>query len=363
MSTARTPPPPPRRWAAGIDQYLADNGITCTSVNPIDAGTSCFIWRLDGFLHADHPPGEPAVLKCADSTPKFSDDAVSPARLTTEVRALTSRAVAEASRAEPSVRVPRVLRTTENGFVMSWAGEVNLMDAFRNNPTLDMVGIGARIGKWLGCLQVAGAALGASGFEPVNPELRRFYNPDGFMDKLVQSVVTDGEESEKILTALRRPGTVRTLTAWDFRPMNALLRFSGGSDIKSNDSDNSNSAPDIYIVDWELAQFGEAAGDVGMWCVEAMVLEDKHGDRDLLRSFLKAYKTHTAGIVDDMFVYKLAMVVGVMLVYFMRIAPRLWGSTEKELDRWRVAALEFLRAGAEENLGWLRGSLIGIVME
>ncbi|KAF1949746.1 hypothetical protein CC80DRAFT_540036 [Byssothecium circinans] len=324
MPTATNPPSNPRLWAGGIDQYLTDNNITCTSATPIDAGTSCYIWRLNGFSHPDYPPTEPAVLKCADSTPKFSDDAVSPARLSTEVRALTSRAVAEASRAEPSVRVPRVLRTTENGFVMSWAGDVNLLDTFRSNPTLDMADIGARIGKWLGCLQVAGADLGASGFEPINPELGRFYNPGGFMDKLVQSVVTDGEESEKILAALRGTETVRTLTAWDFRPMNTLLRFTGGS--------NNNNTPDIYIVDWELAQFGEAAGDVGMWCVEAMVLEDKHGDRGLLSSFLNAYKQHAVGIVDKLFVCKLAIVVGVMLVYFMRIASRLWGSTEEECN-------------------------------
>ncbi|OBR03048.1 hypothetical protein CH63R_14274 [Colletotrichum higginsianum IMI 349063] len=355
MSTETKPPANPRHWAGGIDQYLADNNITCTSATPIEAGTSCYIWRLDGFSHPDHPPGEPAVLKCADSTPKFSDDAVSPARLSTEVRALTCRAVAEASRAEPSVRVPSVLRTTENGFVMSWAGDVNLLDAFRSNPALDMADIGARIGAWLGRLQTAGAAEGPSGFELVNPELGRFYNPGGFMDKLVQSVVTDGDESDRILAALRGTESARTLTAWDFRPMNALLRFSGGPD-------RGGTAPDIYIVDWELAQFGEAAGDVGMWCVEAMVLEGKHGDRGLLRSFLTAYRQHAAaGIVDEAFVRKLAMVVGVMLVYFMRIAPRLWGSTEEEVAGWKGAAVEFLRAGAEGDLGWLRGSLIGVV--
>ncbi|EFQ36490.1 hypothetical protein CGRA01v4_12234 [Colletotrichum graminicola] len=359
MQTATTPPLNPRLWAGGIDQYLADNDITCASAAPIDAGTSCYIWRLDSLSHPGHTPTEPAVLKCADSTPKFSNDAVSPARLSTEVRALTCRAVAEASRAEPSVRVPRVLRVTENGFIMSWAGEVNLLDAFRSDPKLDVADIGARIGKWLGCLQVAGVDSGAPGFEPVNPELGRFYNPGGFMDKLVQSVVTDGKESDRILAALRGTETVRTLTAWDFRPMNALLRFSGGS----NNNNNNNNRPDIYIVDWELAQFGEAAGDVGMWCVEAMVLEGKHGgDRGLLRSFLQAYKQHAAGIVDETFVCKLAMVVGVMLVYFMRIAPRLWGSTEEEVGSWRGLAVEFLRAGAERDLGWLRESLIGIVM-
>ncbi|KAJ4386819.1 hypothetical protein N0V93_009717 [Gnomoniopsis smithogilvyi] len=362
MLSATNPAANPRLWAGGIDQYLIDNDINCTLATPINAGTSCYLWRLDGFSHPDHPSSVgPAVLKCADSTPKFSEDAVSPARLSTEVRALTSHAVAEASRAEPSVRVPRVLRTTENGFIMSWAGDVNLLDAFRDNATLDMADIGARIGKWLGCLQVASAASGACGFEHMNPELGRFYNPGGFMDKLVQSVVTDNEESDKILAALRGTETVRTLTAWDFRPMNALLRFSGGSDNDNNSKNNKNT-PEIYIVDWELAQFGQAAEDVGMWCVEAMVLEDKHGDRGLLSSFLKAYRQHAVGIVDEVFVCKLAMVVGTMLVYFMRIAPRLWGSTEEEVGRWRGAAVEFLRAGAERDLEWLRGSLLGLVL-
>ncbi|KAF5017644.1 hypothetical protein F66182_10409 [Fusarium sp. NRRL 66182] len=358
MPTATNPPSTPSHWSGGIDQYLADNNITCTLATPIEAGTSCYLWRLDGFSHPDHSPAEPAVLKCADSTPKFSNDAVSPARLSIEVRALTCQAVAEAERAEPSVRVPRVLQTTENGFVMSWAGDVNLLDAFRSNPVLDVADIGARIGKWLGCLQVAGVASGASGFEPVNPELGRFYSPGGSMDKLVQSVVTDGAESVKILSALRGTQTVRTLTAWDFRPMNTLLRFPDGCS-----SNSSNKAQDVYIVDWELAQYGEAAGDVGTWCVEAMVLEDKYGDRGLLRSFLKAYRRHATGIVDDVFVGKLAMVVGVMLVYFMRIAPRLWGSTDKEVSRWRETAVRFLRAGAEGDREWLGTSLIRFVME
>lgn len=355
MPSEMNPPLHPRLWAGGIDQYLTDNNITCTSATPIETGTSCYIWRLDGFSHPNYPLTEPAVLKCADSTPKFSDDVVSPARLSTEIRALSSRTVAEASRAEPTVRVPRVLRTTENGFVMSWAGDVSLLDAFRSNTgtILDMADIGARIGKWLGCLQVAGAESGVSGFEPMNPELGRFYNPGGFMDKLVQSVFPDGKKSEKILAALRGTETVRTLTAWDFRPMNTLLRFSGGS------NDNT---PDIYIVDWELAQFGEAAGDVGMWCVEAMVLEDKYGDRCLLSSFLNAYKQHAVGIVDETFVRKLGMVVGVMLVYFMRIAPRLWGTTEEKVGTWRATAVDFLRAGAEGDLVWLRESIIGVIM-
>ncbi|KAK1975222.1 hypothetical protein LZ30DRAFT_738251 [Colletotrichum cereale] len=359
MTVAPKPPANPRIWAGGIDRYLADNDITCSSATPINAGTSCYIWRLDGLSHPGHPLAEPAVLKCADSTPKFRDDAVSPARLSIEVRALESPAVAEASRAEPSVRVPKVLRTTENGFVMSWAGDVNLLDAFRGDPALDVADVGSRIGRWLGCLQVAGVASGPSGFEPMNPELGRFYNPGGFMDQLVQSVVTDGEESTKILAAMRGTETVRTLAAWDFRPMNALLRFPGGSD----DSNNNSKKPEIYIVDWELAQFGEAAGDVGMWCVEAMVLEGKHGDRGMLRSFLKAYRQHATGIVDDGFVRKVAMVVGVMMVHFMRIAPMLWGTTEEEADGWRRAAVEFLRAGAEGDLQWLRESLIGVLME
>ncbi|KAK2056988.1 hypothetical protein LY76DRAFT_575283 [Colletotrichum caudatum] len=362
MSTTATDPPPPhpRLWAGGIDQYLTDNNITCESATPIEAGTSCYLWRLDSFSHPDYPPSEPAVLKCADSTPKFGDAAVSPARLSTEVRALTCSAVAEASRAEPSVRVPRVLATTENGFVMSWAGDLNLLDAFRSGDLkLDMADIGERIGKWLGCLQVASAASGAPGFEPMNPELGRFYNPGGFMDQLVQSVVTDGEESGMILSAMRGKETVRTLAAWDFRPMNNLLRFSGASNNDSN-----RSTPDIYIVDWELAQFGEAAWDVGMWCVEAMVLEAKHGDRGLLSSFLRAYKAHAGEMVrDDVFVCKVAMIIGLMLVYFMRIAPRLWGSTEEEVTSWRGAAVAFLRAGATGDLAWLRGSLIGILLE
>ncbi|TLS27254.1 hypothetical protein PpBr36_04255 [Pyricularia pennisetigena] len=350
MPATTSPPSHPQHWAGDINSYLAENKITCKSATPITAGTSCYLWRLDGFHSPLHPAPSPAVLKCADSTPKYSDDAVSPARLAIEVRALNSPVVAAATAAEPSVRVPTVLQQTENGFIMSWAGDVNLLEAFAQDQQLDYADVGARVGKWLGNLQTAGVAEGPGGFDPVNPELGRFYNPGGFLDKLVQSALPDPAESEAVLAALRGVQTARTLTAWDFRPMNTLLSSAGGP------------KPDLYIVDWELSQFGEAVGDVAMWAVEAMVLEAKHGDRGMLAAFLQAYRLHSAGIIDEAFKIKAGMLTGVMLVYFMRIAERLWGCTEDEVAAWRERAIEFLRAGANKNWEFLESSEIGILM-
>ncbi|RYP30767.1 hypothetical protein DL766_004715 [Monosporascus sp. MC13-8B] len=350
--TPSGPPPCPLFWEGGIDDYLLQNGISCEKVTSIETGTSCYIWRLDGFKHADssashHQLVEPVVLKCADRTPKYSSDQVSPDRLQTEVQALTSKAVSEACRQEPSVQVPRVLRTTAQGFIMTWAGDANLMQAFQSDKSLDVASIGSRIGKWLACLQLAGIAAGPGGFPSVNPELGRFYNPGGFQDQLVRSVISSDDEYERVLTALRETEAVRTLTAWDFRPMNNLLRF----------PEEKGAAPDITIVDWELTQHGESSGDVAMWATEAMVLEEKHGDRGLLSSFLSSYRHHAAaGIVNEAFTCKVAMTVGVMLVYFMRIAARLWGSTEEEVARWKETAVLYLRAGTERNLTWLTSS-------
>ncbi|TLD33494.1 hypothetical protein PspLS_01050 [Pyricularia sp. CBS 133598] len=348
--SAASAPAHPHHWSGGINSYLSANDIDCKSATPITAGTSCYLWRLDGFLCPSHPVESPAVLKCADSTPKFSDDAVSPARLAIEIRALNSPVVAAATRAEPSVRVPTVLRETANGLVMSWAGDVNLLEAFTKGLPLDYADVGSRIGKWLGNLQTAGMKAGPSGFDLVNPELGRFYNPGGYLDMLVKSAIPDPAESAAVLASLRATQTARTLTAWDFRPMNNLLSSASGP------------RPEVYIVDWELAQFGEAVGDVAMWAVEAMVLEDKHGSHGMLEGFLKAYKANSAGIINEAFEAKAGMLTGVMLTYFMRIAPRLWGSTEEEVAHWRQRAVEFLRAGAKRDMKFLKSSEIGTLM-
>ncbi|KAI6257882.1 hypothetical protein MCOR29_000348 [Pyricularia oryzae] len=348
--TTTTAPAHPQHWSGGINSYLAANDISCKSATPIAAGTSCYLWRLDGFEGGAQSGSAPAVLKCADSTPKFSDDAVSPARLAVEIRALNSPVVAAATRAEPSVRVPTVLRETANGLVMSWAGDVNLLEAFARSLPLDYADVGARIGRWLGHLQTAGVKTGPAGFDPVNPELGRFYNPGGYLDKLVESAIPDPAESAAVLRSMRATQSVRTLTAWDFRPMNTLLSSAAGP------------RPALYVVDWELAQFGEAAGDVAMWAVEAMVLEHKHGNRGMLDAFLRAYRANSGGIVDEAFEAKAGMLTGLMLTYFMRIAPRLWGSTDDEVALWRRRAVEYLRAGANRDMKFLRSSEIGVLM-
>ncbi|TLD22708.1 hypothetical protein PspLS_07022 [Pyricularia sp. CBS 133598] len=348
--TAALVPTSPRIWSGGIDQYIADNAIICAAATPIEAGRSCYIWRLDGF------PGHssPVVLKCADNTPKASDYFVCPDRLSNEVRALDSPAVADACAAVPSVRVPRVLRTTTNGFVMTWAGSTNLLDALRAEAAIDVEAIGGRIGKWLGSLHVA--AADAHGFPEVNSELERnFFCAGGFMDKLVQAAIPDAGESDGILAAIRGTSTVRTLTSWDFRPMNTLLTLDDSTGTKD---------PVVHVVDWELAHHGEAAWDVGMWTVEAWVAEDKHGDRGMLTAFLTAYKARVAGegFITDGFLCKLAMVVGVMLMHFMRIAQKLWGCDEEDVARWRETAAGYLRAGSRRDMKWLAEGRLRAVM-
>lgn len=347
------PPPPfqvsiqPRSWTGGIDDYLAKNGVIYDKATPLQSGTSCYLWRLDGLEGAS---GQPAVLKVADSTPKFDDRPLSADRLRAEVQALAeSKAVAKACNQEPSVQVPRVLQTTTNGLIMTWAGGKDLRMAYKatsgDDAALDFAAIGARLGHWLASLHLAGIQAGPDGWPDEASELRQFYAPGGVEDSMVRAVFGADEDAvQRALAVLRTPDRVRTLTPWDFRPMNTLLH----GDLLS-------------IVDWELCHYGEPSSDLRMWVAEAMVMEAKYGDRGMLASFLAAYARDMAraSVIDDMFVRKVAASMGVLTVFLMSVGPQVWDcAAEEDAQYWKRRAVEFLRAGASGDMDWLKQSCL-----
>lgn len=342
-------PTHPRDWKFGIDEYLRHNNVVCDEAIPLDTGTSCYLWRLEGLKDATatangHEEGQPVIIKCADSSPKDQAFPVAADRLTIEVRALQSKAVAEACRQEPSVQVPTVLRTTTNGFIMSHAGSTDLRTTYKTGELVDAPGVGARLGKWLAHLHLAGIATGPDGWKSNNDELDKFYLPGGIAEGIVRAAASGKEEAERILSAMRAPAPVRTLTPWDFRPMNTVVRIHA----------DKGAAPDLTIVDWELAHYGEPSDDVRMWFAEALLLEWKFGGRGMLSSFLSAYKQNTGpGFVDDAFVYKVALTAGVYILFIMGINPGVWDCTEEDTAVWKGRALEYIRAGTEGDLNWV----------
>lgn len=351
-------PPHPRDWDTGIDDYLAQNSITCDKAVSLDTGTSCYIWRLEGLKDTEatengYQEGQPAILKCADSTPKYRPYLVSPERLQFEVKALNSKAVEEACRQEPSVKVPRVLRQTKNGFIMSCVGETDLRTAYKANKSLDAASIGARLGRWLGALHLAGIDLGPDGWSSQHSELGKFYLPGGLAEKAVQAAM-DGEESERVLAALRAPAPVHSLTPWDFRPMNVVVHL----------PEDNKAEPGLAVVDWELCHYGDPSDDVRMWVAEVMILEAKFGDRGLLSAFLTAYKEQAGGtVVNDAFVSRIALSAGVYMLWLVPINPRVWDCTEDDVESWKEISLRYIRAGAGKEMSWLRQSSLKPLLE
>ncbi|POS75829.1 hypothetical protein DHEL01_v205782 [Diaporthe helianthi] len=359
MPSSSVIPPPqpvtpshPRDWSFGIDEYLRENDISCDDAIPLNTGTSCYLWRLEGLRGPDvlvngHTAGKPAIMKCADSTPKDQAFPVAADRLAVEVKALKSAAVAEACRQEPSVRVPVVLRATTNGFIMSDVGHTDLWTAYKADKSIDASAIGARLGRWLAHLHRAGIAQGQDGWKDMNDELRKFYVPGGIAESFVYAAVSSHEARERIMSALRAPPGARTLTPWDFRPMNVVLR--------ANEHDRS--APDLAVVDWELCHYGDPADDVRMWFSEVLLLESRYGDRGMLSSFLSEYgKQAGPGILDQEFVCRVALSAGVYILFIMAVNPGVWDCTDTDAELWKDKALKYIQAGVERDLAWLRST-------
>lgn len=359
MSSAPEPPSHPQIWKSGIEDYLVENEVAHKEVTPLQNGTSCFVWRLDGYqppsTSSQNATTHPVVLKCADSTPKYSDVPVAADRLQIEIAALKSRVVAAACQQEPSVHVPAVLQTTKNGFVMTWAGETDLRAAHSTpDSALDFGAIGAGLGKWLACLHRAGVAHGADGWASQNNELWKWYGARGVEPGTLSAALPDEHERARVAALLGTPDSIRTLTPWDFRPMNVLIQ-----DKKSDEA-----SPRVSVVDWELCHWGEPFNDVRMFFAEAMVMEAQHGDRGLLSSFLRAYKLQIGpGVVDETFVRKVAASTGIFMLFLMSAGPQVWDCAGEDVDKLKTTGLEYLRAAGGNDLDFLRSTSLRFLLD
>lgn len=347
----------PKDWRGGIEDYLRDNEITCNKITPMDIGQSCFLFRLDGLKDVEasrmgHIESEPVAMKCADSEIKANMGVGIPVRaqrMEVEVKALTSKAVANACLLEPSVQVPSVLRHTSNGFIMSWAGDTDLRTAYRSNSLKDAASVGLRLGKWLACLHTAGILEGSDGWSTKCRELELFYVPGGVEESTVRSMISDEEEVQRVLSAIRKRGSLRTLTSWDFRPMNTIVRFHDGKDTD----------PDLTIVDWELAHYGEPLNDLRMWVAEVIVMETQFGNRGMLSSFLSSYRRHAGSlIVHDAFICKLAITAGIIITFILAGLSAVWECTEDEVETLRAKALMLIKAGTAQDMCWFQKSCL-----
>lgn len=353
----------PPSWNQSIDQYLEDHEISCEKAVPLMGGMSAYVWKLEGFTKDPcstvpsqrQPMKEPCVMKYGDSTFKgLPTLEASSDRMGHEARALTSEVVAQACRKEPAIKVAQVLQSTDEAIVMNWAGEIELRKAFIKDKSLDVKYLGSRIGKWAGHMHVAGVN---------NPEVSSWTNEttvgvmaaeqDNFRKCLLEEGYFDQSAVDKVVDILRRPASVQTLVAYDFRPMNVLLK-SSDDPIR----------PIPTIIDWEVSTYLDPAYDLRIWAAEAIVLEAHHGsERGLLASFLRAYREHAGpAIVTKEFVCKTALLVA--SVWLMLMPCAIWDvSTEEECKKWRGAAFEYARAAINQDMEWLSRSPLSPLLD
>lgn len=226
-------PSQPQAWSHPVDAYLASNNIHYARATPLQGGYSAYVWRVDGYNDDPSPSpsstasfSEPCVLKYADDAAKCVPGmALDPTRMRFEARALESEAVKSACAAEPGVQVPKVLRETERALLMTWGGEVSLKETLVEGGEIDGKKVGGRLGRWLACMHRAG----------VHDAEAREWESSSFMDpvkrneyaRLHEAMLANGFGEggfHEVVERLEQPAGLETVTAWDFRPSNTLLR-------------------------------------------------------------------------------------------------------------------------------------------
>ncbi|KAF1818568.1 uncharacterized protein K489DRAFT_374192 [Dissoconium aciculare CBS 342.82] len=283
---------------------------------------------LDGdyLSKSTNSTNEILTLKYGESQIKLGPLQMSADRMQWEVRALTSAAFARACAQEPAVEVPRVVTSTKEAVIMSWAGNRDLLSAYREDCALDAAYVGASLGRWLAHLHLTSMD---------DAEIKDCTNATASM------------EMDQASAVYQTVTCVRALTAWDFRPMNTLLRNS-----------DSPSRPRITVVDWEVSGYADPAFDIRLWVAEAIVIEAKHGaDRGLLKSFLTAYR-RTAGerIVTEEFACRVAVLAGALWMLLMPAS--IWNCTAADREPWLQKARDYVRAGITADRAWLLRSSI-----
>jgi tRNA A-37 threonylcarbamoyl transferase component Bud32 len=321
-------------------------------LKPLQGGASAYVWLIEGLLdkskNISKQPrqlSEPCIMKFGDSVGKNTTIEVSGERMINEGRAMNADAVAKACSKEPAVAVPRLLNQTNDAVFMSLAGETDLRSAYIKDQDMDARYVGARIGRWAASLHMAGLD---------DPDMQFWTNKargqvrDMELDSLraaftARSDYTE-EEIARALATVRASDCNQTISIWDFRPMNVLLK----PGLQAT-------RPGITIVDFEMCSYGDAATDLRMWIAEAMVLESQHGrERGLLDSFLTAYRQEAGDFVDVAFVCRVAILVGSMYEFLMPCS--LWDCTADDTEEWKVVAHEYIRAGLDRDEAWLKQS-------
>ena len=353
----------PPSWHQSVYSYLDSYNLKCRKATPLQGGASTYIWKIEGLTKHDSGLGsspvegavsDACVLKYADGTVKAVPALKLPHdRMLVEARAMQSQLLAHVCAQEPSVEIPQLVHQTDEAVLMSWAGDRNLRTAYIDDQSLDAKDVGRRLGRWIATLHLGGIDCA---------EVRDWDNPsrDSVLEreknnlhaKLSDDAHFNPEDIKKAMAVYDDSTVTRTLTPWDFRPMNTLLRPGVGA-----------THPRITVVDWEIACYGDPAFDIRLWAAEAIVLESQHGqDRGLLASFLTAYRQRaTERVVDFDFVCRVAILIAGIWELLMPCS--IWDIEEEDAASWRNQAHEYARAGINGDREWLLQSRLGSLLQ
>ncbi|KAF2210120.1 hypothetical protein CERZMDRAFT_99811 [Cercospora zeae-maydis SCOH1-5] len=353
----------PPSWQKSVHEYLAENDLKCQKATPLQGGASAYIWKLEGLAGQEscsrpkshlRSVSQACIMKYGDETAKsVAEIKMSPDRMSSEARAMNSKVLAQVCAEEPSVEIPRLVGSTDQAVIMSWAGETDLRSAYIKDQNLDARDAGSRIGRWAAIMHRAGRG---------NPEVENWacstrdsvlkLEEDHLRTRLSGDPNFTPEDVERAAAAFHAPDDVHTLSPYDFRPMNTLLR--PGQDA---------SRPRITVVDWEITGYGDPAFDLRMWVAEAIATEAKHGgERGLLEGFLTAYRQQAGdSIADTAFVCRVAILVGSIWEFLMPCS--LWDCTEADGEHYRKAGREYIRAGIDADRNWLSKSSLAPLLK
>jgi hypothetical protein len=310
----------------------------------MQGGHSTYIWKLENFSVANaqqHVSCNQCILKYADDQAKGIDFTFPPDRMKWEARALESDVVRQACTLEPSIRVPHALHATDRALAVAWGGDIDLRSAILTNALQDEGAISARLGKWLAHLHKAGldnssVRSWSNGMVNVilkqeEPCMRKLLADNGFAPDAI-------DRASKLFS---KPTGVQTGIMFDFRPMNVLL-----SNVEA-------SVPDVAVIDMECSTYGDPALDFHFWLGEALIIESQSKRKGLVSSFLDSYAREAGSVLlTKELVCKVAVLIGAVWSF---TSFSVWDA-KAEAELWRRLAVEYIRAGIEEDFAWLAQS-------
>ncbi|KAL7268752.1 hypothetical protein RUND412_008608 [Rhizina undulata] len=358
--------------AAGLTSYLSTTSSPAHNITPLSGGFANFTFR--GTISAGSEE-KTVIIKHAEPFVALAKNiSFDPVRCYYESATLKSLSALQVSinagEVDFTIRLPKVLEyfPETHTIITTDAGprSETLKAALLTNslsPEL-LVPIGTLLGRFLQRLHSYGRTAEA---EEIKTVLQ-----GNTQSSHMSLFVTYGRLSETVTMYPRllpyaevfssvlfymtplylSPQSSSTLTHGDFWCGNILL------------SPSSSIPKEIIVIDWEVAKYGPSFADLGQMCAELFLPFHFHGveaGREIIKAFLGAYAEGMEVEERRELAWRTAVHFGTHLVVW---PPRVqgWGSKERVEEGVSVGA-EYVRRGWERDWEWLKGSVLGVLLE